>query len=74
MALIAVAVKLDSQGPVLFKQRRHGLNRRVIDVLKFRSMNVMEDGGDVNQATAGDARVTRLGRFLRRPASMSCRS
>ncbi len=65
MALIAIAVKLDSPGPVLFRQRRHGLNRRVIEVLKFRSMRVMEDGAHVVQATAGDPRVTRLGRFLR---------
>jgi Undecaprenyl-phosphate glucose phosphotransferase len=65
MALIAVAVKLDSPGPVFFKQRRHGLNKRVIEVLKFRSMNVMEDGPDVKQATVDDVRVTRLGRFLR---------
>ncbi len=65
MALIALAVKLDSPGPVFFRQRRHGLNKRVIEVLKFRSMNVMEDGADVKQATIGDVRVTRLGRFLR---------
>ncbi len=65
MALIAIAVKLDSPGPVFFRQRRHGLNKRVIEVLKFRSMNVLEDGTDVKQATVGDVRVTRLGRFLR---------
>jgi putative colanic acid biosynthesis UDP-glucose lipid carrier transferase len=65
MALIAIAVKLDSPGPVLFRQRRHGLNRRVIEVLKFRTMRVMEDGAEVRQACAGDPRVTRLGRFLR---------
>lgn len=65
MALIALAVKLDSPGPVFFRQRRHGLNRRVIEVLKFRTMSVMEDGADVKQATADDPRVTRLGRFLR---------
>ncbi len=65
MGCVALAVKLDSPGPVLFRQRRHGLNRRVIEVLKFRTMNVMEDGTDVKQAVAGDVRVTRLGRFLR---------
>ena len=65
MALVALAVRLDSRGPVLFRQRRHGLNRRVIDVLKFRTMRVLEDGEHVQQATQGDVRVTRLGRFLR---------
>jgi putative colanic acid biosynthesis UDP-glucose lipid carrier transferase len=65
MLLIALLVRLDSPGPALFKQRRHGLNRRVIEVLKFRTMRVMEDGAAVTQAQAGDARVTRLGRFLR---------
>ncbi len=66
MAIIAVAIKLDSPGPVLFRQKRHGLNRRSIEVLKFRSMSVMENGSDVRQATRGDARVTRVGGFLRR--------
>jgi Undecaprenyl-phosphate glucose phosphotransferase len=65
MAFIALAVKWDSPGPALFKQRRHGLNRRVIEVLKFRSMRVAEDGAAVKQATRDDPRVTRLGRFLR---------
>ena len=66
MALVAMAIKFDSPGPVLFRQRRHGLNRRVIEVLKFRSMTVMESGGDVQQAKRGDARVPRVGSFLRR--------
>lgn len=66
MATIAIAIKLDSPGPVFFKQRRHGLNRRVIEVLKFRSMTVMENGGDVRQASRSDSRVTRVGNFLRR--------
>ena len=65
MAVIAVLIKLDSPGPVFFSQRRHGLNRRVIAVLKFRTMRVLEDGGDVRQATADDPRVTGFGRFLR---------
>ncbi len=65
MVLIAIAVKLDSPGPVFFKQRRHGLNRRVIEVRKFRTMRVMEDGAEIRQACAGDDRVTRLGKFLR---------
>ncbi len=66
MAAIAIAIKLDSPGPVFFKQRRHGLNRRVIEVLKFRSMTVLENGGDVRQASRSDTRVTRVGGFLRR--------
>ena len=65
MALVALAVRFDSPGPVLFRQRRHGLNRRVIGVLKFRTMRVLENGADIQQATAGDVRITRLGRFLR---------
>jgi Undecaprenyl-phosphate glucose phosphotransferase len=63
---VAIAIKLDSPGPVLFRQRRHGLNRRVIEVLKFRSMTVTENGNDVRQATRTDARVTKVGNFLRR--------
>jgi putative colanic acid biosynthesis UDP-glucose lipid carrier transferase len=63
---IAVAVKLSSPGPVLFKQRRYGLDGRQIRVYKFRSMAVLEDGAVVQQATRNDPRVTRLGAFLRR--------
>jgi putative colanic acid biosynthesis UDP-glucose lipid carrier transferase len=66
MAVIAVAVKLDSEGPVFFRQRRHGYNHRVIEVLKFRTMRVLEDGDSVRQATKNDSRVTRVGAFLRR--------
>ena len=66
LLLCSIAIKLDSQGPILFRQRRRGLNQKVIEVLKFRTMNVMEDGAEVRQATADDKRVTRVGRFLRR--------
>ena len=66
MAVIALAIKLDSEGPVLFRQRRHGYNHRVIEVLKFRTMRVMEDGAVVRQATRNDSRVTRVGAILRR--------
>jgi len=66
MALIALSIKLESRGPVLFRQRRRGLNQQVIEVLKFRSMTVMEDGAEVRQVTPGDARITRVGRVLRR--------
>jgi putative colanic acid biosynthesis UDP-glucose lipid carrier transferase len=64
--LIAAAVKLTSPGPVLFRQRRYGLNGEEITVYKFRSMTVCEDGPVVTQATARDHRVTRIGRFIRR--------
>ena len=66
MAVVAVAIKLDSEGPVFFRQRRHGYNHRVIEVLKFRTMRVLEDGDSVRQATKNDSRVTRVGAFLRR--------
>jgi putative colanic acid biosynthesis UDP-glucose lipid carrier transferase len=65
MLLIAIAVKLTSSGPVLFRQRRYGLNGEEIIVYKFRSMRVCEDGAVVKQATKTDVRVTRLGRVLR---------
>ena len=66
MLFIGLCVKLTSPGPVLFRQRRYGLNGEVIDVLKFRSMTVTEDGPEIKQATEGDARITKLGGFLRR--------
>jgi len=66
MLFIALAVKFTSHGPALFKQRRYGLNGEVVNVWKFRSMTVCEDGADIRQATQGDARITRLGAFLRK--------
>jgi putative colanic acid biosysnthesis UDP-glucose lipid carrier transferase len=65
MVLIALAVKLTSAGPVLFRQRRYGLNGEEILIYKFRSMTVCEDGAVVNQAKKDDQRVTPLGRILR---------
>lgn len=65
LAATAVAVKLSSPGPVLFRQPRHGWNGEVIHIFKFRSMRV-HDGGEVRQATRQDDRVTRVGRFIRR--------
>jgi putative colanic acid biosynthesis UDP-glucose lipid carrier transferase len=65
MALIAVGVKLSSRGPVLFKQRRYGLDGDEIRVFKFRSMTVTEDGDRVVQAKKNDQRVTPFGKFLR---------
>ena len=66
MALVALAIKLDSPGPVLFRQKRGGLNHRVFQVLKFRTMRVTDEGAAVIQASRHDPRVTRVGRFLRR--------
>jgi Undecaprenyl-phosphate glucose phosphotransferase len=62
----AVAVHLESPGPVLFRQTRHGFNGRPFKIFKFRTMRVLEDGAVIRQATAQDPRVTRVGRFLRR--------
>jgi Undecaprenyl-phosphate glucose phosphotransferase len=67
MAAVAVAVKLDSPGPVLFRQRRHGFNNEEIVVLKFRSMrHDRADACACQQVTEGDDRVTRVGRFIRK--------
>jgi putative colanic acid biosynthesis UDP-glucose lipid carrier transferase len=66
MLAIAAGVKLSSPGPILFKQRRYGLDGRKIVVYKFRSMTVAEDGDLVRQATRNDSRITRFGAFLRR--------
>jgi putative colanic acid biosynthesis UDP-glucose lipid carrier transferase len=63
---IALGVKWSSPGPVLFRQRRYGLDGREIVVYKFRTMTCMEDGGEVRQATRDDQRVTPFGAFLRR--------
>ena len=66
MLSAAIAIKLTSSGPIIFKQWRYGLNGKLIRVYKFRTMTVCEDGFDVKQATRCDQRVTRVGRFLRR--------
>jgi putative colanic acid biosynthesis UDP-glucose lipid carrier transferase len=63
---IATAVKATSPGPIIFKQRRYGLDGEEILVYKFRSMTVTEDGGSIQQATKNDARITPLGAFLRK--------
>jgi putative colanic acid biosynthesis UDP-glucose lipid carrier transferase len=63
---IAAAVKFTSSGPVIFRQRRYGLDGREIVVYKFRTMRVTEDGAEIRQATPDDPRVTPLGRILRR--------
>jgi Undecaprenyl-phosphate glucose phosphotransferase len=66
LALVAIAIKLDSPGPVFFRQRRYGRNNRIFRIFKFRTMTVAEDGDHVQQARLHDPRVTRVGRFLRR--------
>lgn len=66
MMMIALVVKLTSPGPVIFKQRRYGVDGREILVYKFRTMYVLEDGAEIEQAAPGDPRVTRVGRVLRK--------
>ena len=67
MALVALAIKLDSKGPVLFKQRRYGFNNELIEVYKFRSMYVDQaDATAKKLVTRDDPRVTRVGRFIRK--------
>ncbi len=65
-AAIAIAIKLDSAGPVFFRQRRLGFNQQPFNIWKFRTMSVMDNGDVIHQAAADDVRITRVGRFLRR--------
>jgi exopolysaccharide biosynthesis polyprenyl glycosylphosphotransferase len=65
-ALIALAVRLDSAGPVLFKQRRVGKNGRVFEIYKFRSMRVDASKYEFSPTTDEDSRITRIGRILRK--------
>jgi Undecaprenyl-phosphate glucose phosphotransferase len=67
MAVVALLIKLDSKGPVLFRQKRQGFNNELIDVLKFRTMYVDQSDAEANKlVTKDDPRVTRVGRFLRK--------
>ena len=66
MVALAVMVRMSSPGPVIFAQRRYGLDGREITVWKFRTMTVLEDGGSIVQATRQDPRITAVGRFMRR--------
>jgi putative colanic acid biosynthesis UDP-glucose lipid carrier transferase len=67
MLVIALLIRLDSPGPILFRQRRYGLNGREFRVLKFRTMYTgSERVADTRQATRGDPRITPIGHFLRR--------
>ena len=66
MLIVAALVKLTSKGPILFKQKRYGLDGKQIDVWKFRSMTVQENGAKVVQAKKNDKRLTSIGGFLRK--------
>jgi putative colanic acid biosynthesis UDP-glucose lipid carrier transferase len=66
MLVVAIAIKLDSDGPIFFRQTRHGFNGRPFGIYKFRSMTVLENGDVVRQAEKQDARVTRVGYWIRR--------
>jgi putative colanic acid biosysnthesis UDP-glucose lipid carrier transferase len=66
IAVVAVMVKWSSPGPIIFKQRRYGLDGREIAVYKFRTMTVTEDGAQIRQASRTDSRITRIGGVLRR--------
>jgi len=67
MALVALAIKLESQGPIIFRQKRHGFNNELIEIYKFRSMYTDRlDEGASKLVSKGDPRVTRVGRFIRK--------
>lgn len=66
LLMVAILIKLDSAGPVLFRQRRYGFNQEMFRIFKFRSMSTMDDGRHIEQAKVGDPRITRVGRYLRR--------
>ncbi|MFN3860657.1 MAG: undecaprenyl-phosphate glucose phosphotransferase [Roseateles sp.] len=66
LLLLAIGVKLSSPGPVIFKQRRNGLDGEEITVYKFRSMRTLDDGPVIKQATKDDPRITPFGAFIRR--------
>ena len=66
MLIIALGVKIDSPGPIIFKQRRYGLDGKEIIVYKFRSMTTCDDGDKIQQAQKSDRRITPLGAFLRK--------
>src|SRR5262249_16929676 len=63
--LIALMIRLDSPGPVFFRQRRYGFNQQMFRIFKFRTMNTLDDGDVIRQARRNDRRVTRMGRWLR---------
>ncbi len=66
LLLVALAIRIDSSGPALFRQTRYGYNQKTFRIFKFRTMSVAEDGNAFRQARRNDPRVTRIGRLLRR--------
>jgi undecaprenyl-phosphate galactose phosphotransferase/putative colanic acid biosynthesis UDP-glucose lipid carrier transferase len=66
LVMAAIAIKLESPGPLIFKQRRRGFNGREFTIYKLRTMTVLEDGPYIRQAERNDRRITRIGGFLRR--------
>lgn len=66
LLIISLMIKFTSEGPILFRQTRYGMDGKPINVWKFRSMNVMENDGSIQQAKVGDSRVTSIGRILRK--------
>ncbi len=66
LVILAILIKLDTRGPVFFRQLRHGFNQKPFRIIKFRTMTVTEDCASFRQATPDDPRVTRIGRFMRR--------
>lgn len=66
LVVVSILVAIDSRGPIFFRQRRNGFNGKTFEILKFRTMHVLEDGLQIKQASKNDPRVTRIGRLLRR--------
>ena len=66
LVMVAIAVKIDSSGPIIFRQRRNGFDRNQFVIFKFRTMKVLEDGATVRQARRDDDRITTVGKLLRR--------
>jgi lipopolysaccharide/colanic/teichoic acid biosynthesis glycosyltransferase len=69
LLLVALLVAVESRGPVFFRQRRTGYGGEIFRIYKFRTMRVCEDGPVIRQASRDDARLTRVGALLRKPAS-----
>jgi exopolysaccharide biosynthesis polyprenyl glycosylphosphotransferase len=65
-AIVALLIKLDSAGPVFYRQERRGFNGEIFHIWKFRSMTVTESGRAMTQVRAGDKRITRIGAFIRK--------
>jgi putative colanic acid biosynthesis UDP-glucose lipid carrier transferase len=63
---VAIIIKCDSPGPIIFRQRRYGFNQEPFRIYKFRSMTTLEDGADIQQAAINDVRITRIGGLMRR--------